>query len=122
MLVRDPDQGTTYEGIAVHSTPQTASMKPETCACRDFFFFSSRRRHTRLQGDWSSDVCSSDLEFALPTLDALLHQHEVVAVVTQPDRPAHRGRRLTPPPVKATALAAGLPVVQIGRASCRERV
>src|SRR5256885_7093797 len=29
-----------------------------TFAC---FFFSSRRRHTRLQGDWSSDVCSSDL-------------------------------------------------------------
>src|SRR5256885_6124350 len=28
-----------------------------------FFFFSSRRRHTRLQGDWSSDVCSSDLQF-----------------------------------------------------------
>src|SRR5688500_19294256 len=27
-----------------------------------YFFFSSRRRHTRLQGDWSSDVCSSDLE------------------------------------------------------------
>src|SRR3989454_6659623 len=30
-------------------------------ACYVFFFFSSRRRHTRLQGDWSSDVCSSDL-------------------------------------------------------------
>src|ERR1039457_7336339 len=29
------------------------------CFC--CFFFSSRRRHTRLQGDWSSDVCSSDL-------------------------------------------------------------
>src|SRR5215467_9332003 len=29
-----------------------------------FFFFSSRRRHTRLQGDWSSDVCSSDLDNA----------------------------------------------------------
>src|SRR5256885_9495557 len=28
------------------------------------FFFSSRRRHTRLQGDWSSDVCSSDLVLA----------------------------------------------------------
>src|ERR1039457_314743 len=28
---------------------------------RQFCFFSSRRRHTRLQGDWSSDVCSSDL-------------------------------------------------------------
>src|SRR3989454_3830141 len=35
-----------------------------------FFFFSSRRRHTRLQGDWSSDVCSSDLDMLerpLPT-------------------------------------------------------
>src|SRR2546426_3558482 len=31
------------------------------CALSLFFFFSSRRRHTRLQGDWSSDVCSSDL-------------------------------------------------------------
>src|SRR5256885_16296172 len=29
--------------------------------CAVCFFFSSRRRHTRLQGDWSSDVCSSDL-------------------------------------------------------------
>src|SRR5437764_7035330 len=28
-----------------------------------FFFFSSRRRHTRYIGDWSSDVCSSDLDF-----------------------------------------------------------
>src|SRR3989454_6580562 len=30
-------------------------------SCFISFFFSSRRRHTRLQGDWSSDVCSSDL-------------------------------------------------------------
>src|SRR6266850_900075 len=34
------------------------------------FFFSSRRRHTRLQGDWSSDVCSSDLS---PMIILLLH-------------------------------------------------
>src|SRR2546426_7032915 len=32
------------------------------------FFFSSRRRHTRLQGDWSSDVCSSDLVFCVGVL------------------------------------------------------
>src|SRR3989454_5194292 len=32
-----------------------------------FFFFSSRRRHTRLQGDWSSDVCSSDLRHTYRT-------------------------------------------------------
>src|SRR5260370_10121418 len=31
-----------------------------------FFFFSSRRRHTRFKCDWSSDVCSSDLRFAAP--------------------------------------------------------
>src|SRR5256885_16121547 len=32
------------------------------------FFFSSRRRHTRLQGDWSSDVCSSDLYLSVVDL------------------------------------------------------
>src|SRR2546426_10760982 len=36
-----------------------------------FFFFSSRRRHTRLQGDWSSDVCSSDLLFPPNTHDQI---------------------------------------------------
>lgn len=50
--------------------------------------------------------------FALPTLDALLERHDVVTVVTQPDRPAHRGQRLTPPPVKDRALAAGIPILQ----------
>src|SRR6266516_6754540 len=34
-----------------------------------FFFFSSRRRHTRSYGDWSSDVCSSDLCIGATTLD-----------------------------------------------------
>src|SRR5256885_4204525 len=34
------------------------------CAEISYFFFASRRRHTRLQGDWSSDVCSSDLPAA----------------------------------------------------------
>ena len=34
----------------------------ELCECAVCFFFSSRRRHTRLRRDWSSDVCSSDLE------------------------------------------------------------
>src|SRR2546426_6100933 len=36
-----------------------------------FFFFSSRRRHTRLQGDWSSDVCSSDLICSRPVWRSL---------------------------------------------------
>ena len=52
-------------------------------------------------------------EFALPTLQALLDSpHEVVAVVTQPDRPAGRRHALTPPPVKVRALDRGLPVLQ----------
>jgi methionyl-tRNA formyltransferase len=51
-------------------------------------------------------------EFALPTLAALAAQFPVVGVVTQPDRPAGRGRELTPPPVKALAGELGLPVIQ----------
>jgi methionyl-tRNA formyltransferase len=50
--------------------------------------------------------------FALPTLDALCERHEVVAVVTQPDKPAGRGQRMAPPPVKQRAIAAGIPVLQ----------
>ncbi len=53
--------------------------------------------------------------FALPAFEALRRDHDIVAVVTQPDRPAHRGQRLTPPPVKQAALAAGLPVLQPAR-------
>ncbi len=51
-------------------------------------------------------------EFAVPILQGLLAEHEVLAVVTQPDRPAGRGRALRPPPVKEVALAHGLPVFQ----------
>lgn len=51
-------------------------------------------------------------EFALPTLEALLERHAVAAVVTQPDKPAGRGRHEKPPPVKERALAAGIPVLQ----------
>jgi len=39
----------------------------------------------------------------------------VVGVITQPDRPAHRGQRLTPPPVKLRAVEAGIPVLQPAR-------
>jgi methionyl-tRNA formyltransferase len=53
-------------------------------------------------------------EFAVPTLDALLAAapHTVVGVVTQPDRPRGRGQKVSDAPVKARALAAGLPVLQ----------
>ena len=51
-------------------------------------------------------------EFALPTLRALNDHYPVVGVVTQPDRPAGRGRALTPPPVKTLASSLSLPVIQ----------
>jgi methionyl-tRNA formyltransferase len=52
-------------------------------------------------------------EFAVPPLEALLAAGETVAlVVTQPDRPVGRGRRLAPPPVARLALERGLPLLQ----------
>ena len=51
-------------------------------------------------------------DFALPSLEAVAREHQVVAVVSQPDRPAGRGNRLHPPPVKELALRLGLPVEQ----------
>ena len=54
-------------------------------------------------------------EFALPTLEVLLERHQVAVVVTQPDKPARRGRRVAPSPVKARALAARVPVLQPAR-------
>ena len=52
-------------------------------------------------------------DFAVPTLQALLaSEHQVVAVYSQPDRPAGRGRKLIAGPVKACAVDAGLPVEQ----------
>lgn len=52
-------------------------------------------------------------EFAVSSLEALHGAgHEIVAVYTQPDRPAGRGQKLTPPPVKQRALELGLAVEQ----------
>jgi methionyl-tRNA formyltransferase len=51
--------------------------------------------------------------FAVPTLDRLLEsRHQVVGVVTQPDRPRGRGQKTSDAPVKARALQAGIPVLQ----------
>ena len=51
-------------------------------------------------------------EFAVPSLALMAQHHAVVEVVTQPDRPAGRGRRLTPSPVKQKAEELALPVFQ----------
>ena len=52
-------------------------------------------------------------EFAAEHLKALLDsRHQVIAVYTQPDRPAGRGQKLMPSPVKQLAVAHGIPVLQ----------
>ena len=51
-------------------------------------------------------------EFALPSLELLIENEDVVAVVTQPDRPKGRGRVLSPPPIKLLALKYNIPVLQ----------
>src|SRR5256885_7491894 len=92
---------------------------------RKYFFFSSRRRHTRLQGDWSSDVCSSDLgderlgHRALIPLAVRLRAQLVAAHVRHEalGRVARSGvHRAEHSHVGEQLLA------EIGRASCRERV
>lgn len=62
-------------------------------------------------------------EFALPSLRRLAESpHDIVAVVTQPDRPAGRGRGLEAPPAKRLALEFGLPVLQPEKVSADEPV
>lgn len=56
-------------------------------------------------------------EFALPTLRALADNFLVVGVVTQPDRPSGRGRKITPPPIKVLARELSVPVIQPNRLS-----
>ena len=55
-------------------------------------------------------------QFAVPSLERLVHSaHDVVGVVTQPDRPRGRGQKVTDAPVKMTAVQHGLPVFQPAR-------
>src|SRR5256886_11218930 len=87
------------------------------------FFFSSRRRHTRFDCDWSSDVCSSDLAIAVVGLAVnlgcawLLHAHAATSLNVRGAYLHALGDALSSVGVVVAAL-----VVEIGRASCRERV
>src|SRR5256885_12253541 len=89
------------------------------------FFFSSRRRHTRLQGDWSSDVCSSDLLCQIKVLRDI-SGHGVVLLrgptPVEEGRTPTRNRRGSGPRPELQWHTAKSAAFQIGRASCRERV
>ena len=51
-------------------------------------------------------------EFAVPSLELLSSEFEVVAVITKPDKPAGRGKKVTPPPVKVKAQELSIRVLQ----------
>ena len=53
--------------------------------------------------------------FGADVLEQLAKRHEVVALLTRPDKPAGRGRTVTPPPAKVTAERLGIPVLQPDR-------
>src|SRR5206468_10064461 len=91
---------------------------------RVLFFFSSRRRHTRSDRDWSSDVCSSDLApldaaaLAAPLAGALPDGKSGLA------DPALRAPTRPEPAVvllQAAAASTAARTAKIGRAPCRER-
>lgn len=63
--------------------------------------------------------------FGIPTLEALAKRHEVVAVVSQPDKPAGRGKTLTPTPIAARAAELGIPLLKpadVNETAVREAV
>src|SRR5436853_1373113 len=96
------------------------------------FFFSSRRRHTRCLSDWSSDVCSSDLDAGvidklaagpvdvvsvhLPAMTAQTYQ-KIMGVDRFTEVIENIRRFVT----RRQELRRSVPLIEIGRASCRER-
>src|SRR4051794_41295330 len=109
--------------------------KSPRCGLR-FFFFSSRRRHTRWTGDWSSDVCSSDLTKAGGGAYWAYHAANVavlsIAFGARLGMVKRRRHDLGMASLFHDVGLAALPIEllhkdtplsqQIGRASCRERV
>src|SRR5205814_3531235 len=85
--------------------------------CYSYFFFSSRRRHTRCLSDWSSDVCSSDLSYVggQPRRRHTRRGHQLAPRRRQ----SHLPRRSI---IRRPRVAVDASLPQIGRASCRERV
>src|SRR5205814_5664314 len=94
-----------------------------------FFFFSSRRRHTRCLSDWSSDVCSSDLVpeahgASTSRYRKLLIERAIPARLRPGDIARQSGESPTVHLRRADHWIVNVAVnyPEIGRASCRERV
>src|SRR2546430_8622165 len=106
--------------VGVFSRAKRAAARPLRGS---FFFFSSRRRHTRFDCDWSSDVCSSDLFKALALIDvgqALVLAISMIGLAVA----GFRYWTLVCGGVLGALISTGavLRLRQIGRGACRGRV
>src|SRR5690606_41033752 len=87
-----------------------------------FFFFSSRRRHTRFSRDWSSDVCSSDLEALHGPWSWPFGPHGTPADAFDDRRPASRGGRIMGQKINPIGLRLGVNRTWDSRRSEERRV
>src|SRR5256885_4801358 len=88
--------GKAWGDVSSRSDSTTRRINP-WASRRAMFFFSSRRRHTRLQGDWSSDVCSSDLHVDHETEGEgrrTQKQREDLERKDEPGQPPHGSREV----------------------------
>src|SRR2546430_10236608 len=111
------------ESGAAECEGKSVSVIYRTPSCSYVFFFSSRRRHTRFDCDWSSDVCSSDLLPLVKKDDREHVEHGCFAI--GPDFPEHSVgwyRRTFDIPKSDLGKRISVEFDEIGRASCRERV
>src|SRR5436853_2395052 len=120
------DRPRDINSYAVESPAIPEPMMTTSALC---FFFSGRRRHTSCLSDWSSDVCSSDLErgwVEVPVLERLTGERRAASVgerwVVSADLLASTRDELARAVAAAGRLGLDVAGLEIGRASCRERV
>src|SRR5262249_57985925 len=103
-------------------TGNTAPLLQLVCVA-SYFFFSSRRRHTRLVSDWSSDVCSSDLRCSAQPPPCSAGRWAEHLAEPEADSPAKSYPDFPDSTRGAAVRLGGIRgmISQIGRASCRER-
>src|SRR5258706_6300633 len=109
--------------IAAHDA-WSRGRTADSYALRLVFFFSSRRRHTRLVSDWSSDVCSSDLDAHIAPVDGMANA-ALVELLSKALKISRRNVCIVSGNSSRTKVVeiSGVDLEsEIGRASCRERV
>src|SRR5690349_21868475 len=126
MTMRFASRGTSFLCVMLNCMAEPCSGAPGlawSVLSLSFFFFSSRRRHTRSLRDWSSDVCSSDLlpghpnHLVVLVTDHLVGLDELSVLLLQLQQLLDRFLEIGW--VKDDIAK---PEDEIGRASCRERV